>query len=447
MTDLASFYRYYFHEFSAFCFMLGACVGSFLNVCVWRLPKGESIVAPGSYCPSCKSPVKVTDNIPILSWLLLKGKCRSCHSPISPVYITVEIITALVFLFVWYRIFTKSWPLSLLVPFAFIVASAIAIIIIDYSHFIIPNVITFTGLLLAVIWGGLFPVTHRYGLINMVAYESVQRKLSSLLDGRFTLPNNLASTPSVFALWDISLGVVFGGGFLLLFGQLGKLFWGTRKTQRNDSALLTISGEGFREEKKSIVPWNRLFKCRKDNVKIYGKLLQEWSYGTRTEVTKYPRSDFFLKEVGKSRFSGTRQVGSGETLNNNLLSFPNIVDIEKEFIITRDDIQVDAKTYPLANIHLVIKSRCWVTNKEVMGMGDVKLMAMLGALLGPVAAFFIIAVASFTGTVFGLAKGLICMVLYFRGWENRIPLGPFIATASVTYIFFGEELIYFLFPI
>ncbi|MCK9574093.1 MAG: prepilin peptidase, partial [Candidatus Omnitrophica bacterium] len=78
--------------------VLGGCVGSFLNVCIHRLPKDMSIVGPRSFCPHCKHPIRWYDNIPILSYFILKGKCRDCKAAISLRYPFVEIITAVVFL-------------------------------------------------------------------------------------------------------------------------------------------------------------------------------------------------------------------------------------------------------------------------------------------------------------------------------------------------------------
>ena len=74
-------------------FVLGACVGSFLNVVVYRLPRGQSIVFPGSHCPECGRLIRPYDNVPILSWLILRGRCRDCKSPISPRYLIVELAT------------------------------------------------------------------------------------------------------------------------------------------------------------------------------------------------------------------------------------------------------------------------------------------------------------------------------------------------------------------
>src|SRR5829696_6040824 len=77
--------------------LLGAVIGSFLNVVIWRLPRGESLASPGSHCPACGAPVRAFDNVPVVSWVLLRGRCRNCGAPISPRYPAVELITAVVF--------------------------------------------------------------------------------------------------------------------------------------------------------------------------------------------------------------------------------------------------------------------------------------------------------------------------------------------------------------
>src|SRR6266550_4282072 len=81
----------------AFLFILGACVGSFLNVVVWRLPRGESLVSPPSHCPKCNHKLAWFDNVPILGWIMLRGRCRYCAAPISPRYPIVEFATAALF--------------------------------------------------------------------------------------------------------------------------------------------------------------------------------------------------------------------------------------------------------------------------------------------------------------------------------------------------------------
>ena len=117
-------------------------IGSFLNVCICRLPKEESIVFPGSHCPRCQKPIRFYDNIPLLSYLLLGGKCRHCGAPISFQYPLVEGITALSSLLLFIH-FGPSW--SYLIYFAF-VAALIAITVIDLYHQIIPDVISLPGI-------------------------------------------------------------------------------------------------------------------------------------------------------------------------------------------------------------------------------------------------------------------------------------------------------------
>jgi leader peptidase (prepilin peptidase)/N-methyltransferase len=117
-------------------------VGSFLNVCIHRVPRGESIVAPGSHCPHCKSPIKFYDNIPLISYLLLGGRCRNCRGTISIQYPFVEGVTALSSSLLFLR-FGLSW--SYFFYFAF-VASLIVITVIDLFHQIIPDVISLPGI-------------------------------------------------------------------------------------------------------------------------------------------------------------------------------------------------------------------------------------------------------------------------------------------------------------
>jgi leader peptidase (prepilin peptidase)/N-methyltransferase len=122
--------------------IFGAIVGSFLNVCIFRLPKEESIVWPGSHCPHCASPIHFYDNIPLVSYLLLKGRCRYCKKSISIQYPLVEGMTALGSL----ALFMKFGPsLSYLFYFSF-VAALIVITVVDLYHQIIPDVISLPGI-------------------------------------------------------------------------------------------------------------------------------------------------------------------------------------------------------------------------------------------------------------------------------------------------------------
>jgi leader peptidase (prepilin peptidase)/N-methyltransferase len=128
--------------FNIISIIFGAMIGSFLNVCICRLPKGESVITPGSHCPHCKNPIKFYDNIPLISYLLLKGRCRNCNGPISIQYPLVEAMTALSSFFLFIK-FGASW--SYLFYFSFL-AGLIVMTVIDLFHQIIPDVISVPGI-------------------------------------------------------------------------------------------------------------------------------------------------------------------------------------------------------------------------------------------------------------------------------------------------------------
>jgi len=127
--------------------LLGLALGSFLNVAIYRLPRHESLVRPGSHCPSCGAGIRWYDNIPLVSWLVLRGKCRDCRSRISLRYPLVEAITGIAFVLAMWR-FGLSW--AVLVAWAFI-AAMVVIAFIDYDHMIIPNRIVLPGTVLGLI--------------------------------------------------------------------------------------------------------------------------------------------------------------------------------------------------------------------------------------------------------------------------------------------------------
>ena len=125
-----------------FVFLFGLIIGSFLNVCIVRIPGGKSIVTPASACPGCGSPVKPYDNIPVLSWLLLGGKCRSCRKPISAMYPAVELLTGLFFLV---RRLAFGFSAETL-KWAVFSALMIVLVFTDLRERLLPDVVNFTGL-------------------------------------------------------------------------------------------------------------------------------------------------------------------------------------------------------------------------------------------------------------------------------------------------------------
>ncbi len=127
-------------------FILGAIIGSFLNVCIYRIPRERSIVRPGSSCPGCGTPIKFYDNIPFFSYIILRGRCRKCGEPISIRYLLVEIITALLFS-VFFVVF--GFSIDLFVALAFL-CLLVVISFIDLDFRIIPDTLSLGGLLLGV---------------------------------------------------------------------------------------------------------------------------------------------------------------------------------------------------------------------------------------------------------------------------------------------------------
>jgi len=133
-------------------FLIGAAIGSFLNVCIRRIPAGESLVLPASHCPQCLHPIRIYDNIPIISYLILRGKCRNCGARISLQYPLVELLTAILALLLFWK-----FGLSLKFLLTFIFAGVLVVItFIDLEHQIIPDVLTLPGIplfLLAAVLG------------------------------------------------------------------------------------------------------------------------------------------------------------------------------------------------------------------------------------------------------------------------------------------------------
>jgi len=122
--------------------LFGLVAGSFLNVVVHRLPRGESVVSPGSHCPACGAGIQARDNIPLVSWLLLGGRCRTCAAPIPARYPMLELTNAVLWAFVFLR--ARQWPE--LLAGVFFVSACLALAAIDLEFQILPDKITLTGL-------------------------------------------------------------------------------------------------------------------------------------------------------------------------------------------------------------------------------------------------------------------------------------------------------------
>jgi leader peptidase (prepilin peptidase)/N-methyltransferase len=197
----------------------GAVVGSFLNACIHRMPRGIGLDNPRrSFCPSCKKTIPWYENLPVLSWVALRGKCSSCGARISPRYVLVEILTAALFVAVWYR-----FGLPLTPVYCLFVALLIVATFIDFEHFIIPDEITWGGTVAGIVFSLVFP---------------------SMMDATSWWASGLLSLA----------GAALGFGLLWLVVEFGKLAFGKKRhaltapedfvwIRDGDRADLTVGGE------------------------------------------------------------------------------------------------------------------------------------------------------------------------------------------------------------
>jgi len=207
-----------------FSFAIGACIGSFLNVCIYRLPREMSIVSPPSHCPACGQPLAWHDNVPIISFLLLGGRCRHCGVIISGRYALVEAITGLLFVATVHSFVGAGTLTPVRAAAVLIVASAlVAGSFIDIERRIIPDEITLPGTVLGCLAGLLFPHLHDAG-----------DPVLKLVYGPLPLPAwGLAA--SVF-------GALVGGGFIYLSGVLGRIIFRKEAMGMGDVKLMAMVG-------------------------------------------------------------------------------------------------------------------------------------------------------------------------------------------------------------
>jgi len=207
--------------FTALSFCTGACMGSFLNVCIYRIPREESVVFPGSHCPHCGTPIAWYHNIPLLSWILLRARCRHCRGPISARYVIVELLTAVLFLLVWLKFgpHDAARPLALaaihdvrLVPVYWLAVFGLLLgTFVDLEHMIIPDRVSLGGIVLGLGLSALLPVMHHQ---------------HSMLGG----------------LGSALLGAVVGSGSLWLTAVIGKLIFKKDAMGMGDVKLLGAIG-------------------------------------------------------------------------------------------------------------------------------------------------------------------------------------------------------------
>ncbi|HSY43749.1 MAG TPA: prepilin peptidase [Candidatus Acidoferrum sp.] len=234
-----------FHFWSGAFFVLGCIVGSFLNVCIHRMPLGMSIVTPPSHCPNCKYSIPWYLNIPLITWLSLRGRCKNCGDPISPRYFIVELLTGLAFLGCWLQFGDRAHPIQTIpiaLVFAVFVAGLIVATFIDFDHFIIPDEITFGGIAVGLIVCFLLPPV-----------QDAPTHISSLMR----------------SLW----GAAFGAGIVYAILRLGKLLFGRHRLKLAGQTKIIFSETSIRLPNKEI-PYDELFYRKSDAIVLRAQTVE-----------------------------------------------------------------------------------------------------------------------------------------------------------------------------
>ena len=205
--------------------VLGAIIGSFLNVVIHRLPHEESVVFPNSRCPECGSAIAFYDNVPVLSYLILRGRCRACKTSISARYPAVELLTAMLFVAVtWHHGLTAALPFDLI-----FVTAIVALIFIDAEHMLLPNAITYPGIA--------FAIVARLVVPYLVGPPYHFDDLPGLLAGAFYgLPL------AVVSLLGAVIGALIGGGSLWLMGWTWEKLRGIEAMGLGDVKMMFMVG-------------------------------------------------------------------------------------------------------------------------------------------------------------------------------------------------------------
>lgn len=342
--------------------MTGLVVGSFLNVVIYRLPRNESVVTPPSHCPACNNRIPMRWNLPVLSWLILRGRARCCGARISPRYLVVEAFTGALFLATWlaYGRETPAVAFSLAAFWASLVASSA----IDLEHFIVPDELSLGGTAVGVALSAFFPALH--GVAR--AGEGMRKS---------------------------AIGAVVGAGAVYLVVRGGKLLFGRERVALGEGGRALFLEDGLRLPDGDL-PYGEIFYRRGDAVTAKAK---------RVELSTRCLRDV---EVRLELLRQPPRLRLGEEVLN--------PEEEPWMAIQADEIYLP---------------------REAMGLGDVKLMAAIGAFLGWQATLFSLMASAMIGSVVGI--GLIA--LGRRDWGARLPFGPFLALAALIWAFGGQTLV------
>jgi len=257
-----------FHFWSLVFFVFGCIVGSFLNVCIYRLPLGLSIVTPPSHCPHCQYSIPWYLNVPLVTWLALRGRCKNCGAPISPRYFIVELLTGVAFLSCWLA-FGKASPV-IAILYTILLAGLIAATFIDFEHFIIPDEITYGGMAVGLIVSFLFPVLH---------------DVSRLTAG----------------MWQSVLGLGAGAGIIYAILRLGKLLFGRQRLKLPVDTKIVFTETSVHLPDREI-PYDELFYRQSDVIALRARTVELVDRGYRDVMVRLALRSGWL-EIGGERLN------------------------------------------------------------------------------------------------------------------------------------------------
>jgi leader peptidase (prepilin peptidase)/N-methyltransferase len=372
-----------FHFWSLTLFIFGCIVGSFLNVCIYRLPRGESLVSPPSHCPHCNYSIPWYLNIPLFTWVFLRGKCAHCQAPISARYFWVELLTGAAFLGSWLAVGRQSPALAL--AYCLILAGLIVATFIDLEHYIIPDEITIGGMVVGFLCSLAVPSLHREAdpLVRVIAGFLSKQQQQAL--------NLQAAVSPASSLIQSALGIGIGLGLVYLVVRVGKLLFGRQRLDLEPGSKIVFTETALVLPDREI-PFEDLFYRKSDVIIFEAK---------HVELVDrcYP--------AAKVRLSPEKLLIGEEVLNPEQI--PYLEAVTDQMMLPR----------------------------EAMGFGDVKFMGAIGAFLGWQATLFSLMISS----VIGAVVGVLFIALRKQEWSTRIPYGPYIALAAIIWMFGGQHLI------
>ncbi len=232
--DTQAWARMPFHFWTVTFFVLGTVVGSFLNVCIHRVPLGQSIVSPPSHCPHCQYSIPWFLNLPLATWLYLQGKCANCRAPIAIRYFLVELLTGVLFLGCWLRFGHESAAVAAIM--CVVVAGLVVATFIDLEHYIIPDGLNYGGMVAGVL--AAFFVPRLFGETNLA--RSLQQSL---------------------------LGLGVGAGIIYTVLRLGKLAFGQEKIALEPGTRIIFGDTGLILPDREI-PYEEVFYRESDTIVV-----------------------------------------------------------------------------------------------------------------------------------------------------------------------------------